>query len=100
LQLRQFVQPDRVTVFVNETAAVDGYGHLEAIVEPGGDASQIAAPTDPRDSNPFTIDAVARGQQRMGAEYVGHGVVGPHLPGLVVLEGAEDDRVRKLRPTV
>ena len=85
---------------MEESAAVDGDGHLEPIVQPGDDGREIAAPTDAGDADPIGVDLLARGEQRMAANHGGHGVVGPHGVGGLGREVGELGVVVLRRPAV
>ena len=64
-------------VFVEKPATVDGHGRLEAVVQPGHDASQIAAPTDAGHRGPLGVDFGKRANEGMGTDHIRHGVIGP-----------------------
>src|SRR5690606_20888969 len=71
--------------FVEKSAAVDGHGGPETIVEGGDEAGGVAAPTDPGDGGAPGIDPGEGAQEGVGPDDRGDGVVGP-----VVVDGAAD----------
>ncbi len=79
--------PDAVVA--EEAAAVNGNGGFESMVETGNDAGEIAAPTDAGDSDARRIDIGKGGEERMGANDIGDGVIGPHVGDVVRGEVAE-----------
>ena len=64
---------------MQEAAAVDGDGGFEAGIETGGDAGEIAAPTDAGDCGAVDVDFGEAADQRVRAEHGGDGVVFPLL---------------------
>ena len=78
-------------VLVEESAAIDGHGGLEAVVHAGDDAGEIAAPGDAGERGPGLVHFRHGKEERMRADGGGDRVVGPHvLRGKV---GAEFRRV-------
>ncbi len=93
-------RPERL--FAQESATVDRSGKLETLVDPRGNAGQIATPGDARQPDLLGVDVSERPQQGIRQHDVGHGVIGPLIFDRQVdsLKLGVDPRVRARRPAV
>ena len=92
------VLPDAVVV--EEAATVDRYRCLEAGIDSGDDAGQVATPADAGECRALRIHFGQREQQRVGEDHVCDRVVAPHVADIRFVEGAEFSGIGLVWPAI